>query len=301
MLPLRSLVENDTEDAARPVVIGIPPARLKAANSNLRPLENFWEEQEREFAHLSKEFVARFHDKDLGARILDRLPEIQAGPHILRFYAGINSLLKSLLAEFRDARDYGVGLETQFVNAETIALFFMDRGLVPNKPGMDSLVSDVFPDFKDRDANTVIFNTYEHLQTALPRRNEMELRELLIRFQRWYGIGGDTALLPLEKFDGGLANKVLEFFKILYGAYLRRDFDEALDEHSRRQRRFAPKKSGGVYKQVKLQLHEDLIPVLSKALAGGNRNAFIEEAIVEKLQREGVEFDLPDQPPLPGG
>lgn len=301
MLPLRSLIESESDNDARPLVIGVPPERLKAANSNLRPPANFWEDQEREFASLSKQFLDSFRDKELGSRILADIPEVLQAPQVLRYYVGVNLLLEKTVSQLRNRRFPSKNLDDEFQNAEGVILYFVQSGFIPSKPHMEEFFSEVFPTLKGLDANATIFNTYENLQTALPRRSELELRELLIRFQRWYGIGGDAALLPIEKFDGGLANKVLEFFKILYGAYLRRDFDEALDEHSRRQRRFAPKKSGGVYKQVKLQLHEDLIPVLTEALAGGNRNAFIEEAIVEKLQREGVEFDLPDQPPLPGG
>ena len=48
--------------------------------------------------------------------------------------------------------------------------------------------------------------------------------------------------------------------------------------------RFSTRKGNRTYVQVKLVLHRDLIPKLTNDVTGGNRNAWIEEAVREKLK-----------------
>lgn len=82
------------------------------------------------------------------------------------------------------------------------------------------------------------------------------------------------------------------------GAETKKEFEEAAqpDAGESAWRRSIGRAEGKSYQQIKLMVHEDLVPVL-KQVGRGNRNAWIESAIIEKLEREGVDPPVQSQKP----
>lgn len=296
---MATLLDRDADFAIGPMMTGLSVEELSARNINARPSRKVYDHHEAEFQRLSDVFVEKFHDRKIGGEILEQLPEVQYVPRIFGFYIGVNAILSAVVKDFEGPKDYGHGLEFVLPNAESIMLRYLHDGLIPAHEEIKRFYDIIFPDLS-ADGRKAIFSSYDWLKANLSQQSEWLIREGLLLFQRHRGFGGDACIVPSEKFDGGIANALINIFKNYYELYLKEDFGDAYREGSERRRRFSPKDGRAHYKQVKLQLHEDLVPVLTEALDGANRNAWIEEAIVEKLQREGVEIEMVEQPPLPG-
>ncbi|TRW96318.1 hypothetical protein FNJ84_13660 [Paracoccus sp. M683] len=271
--------------ASKPSVLAL------LGQSNPRPA--FYQDLERQYSALVKNLGRLYGDKELAQKIAAEIPQADTLPNIFNFYIGTNHIIYTFIESMKAERKDIGNITAEFPDAKSIAAYLISAEKIPSNKDAIKFGTRLFPSHsvKKSDRAWVVENA--------PKVSEWLIRDALVYYQIDYEIGGDIALAPVNYLDEPPHKTLIKFFKEVYCRDLKEDFDETQNTDGQRRRRFAPKDGHRTYKQVKLSLHEDLVPVLNAALDGENRNAWIERAIVERLQREGIDFELPEQPSLP--
>lgn len=186
-------------------------------------------------------------------------------------------------------------LDKSYDTVEKIILPLINHGRITSFERVEAYWSHVRDDSPDH-----AFDSFDWLARSLPKADEWTLREICFRTDLLAARKDD--FFALEEVCGGpaLCDRVLANYKKIKENILNKDFDEARQEHGERQRRFSSHTGeGSKFKEVKVRLTPDLVDVLNETIGGGNRTAWIEDAIVQKLHSLGVEYEPVEQPPLP--
>jgi hypothetical protein len=252
------------------------------------------------FTASKRAFLRSYSRRARAEKILEELLSTEFLPLVLRHGHGRGHLLQMILDVAEQIADEGEAYDKDLSNPQFILLLLILADKVPTP----SQFADLWSFFDTPDSTPEKAEAdYFRLEAALHKSDEWSLRELALR----------SGFL-LERIDEELAFKesfsrdelcasILSNYKQLNKNILNDDFESAGQDHLNRRFRYAPRSGkGGVHKQVKLTLHEDLLPVVKEAVGSGNRNAWIEQAIIEKLERDGFQFEAPDySEPSPQG
>lgn len=251
------------------------------------------EQEETGFFRAAKRtFIRSYKRPSKAEKILESLQSSDFLPLVLRYDKGRSRLLEMIfdVAELISAD--GDTFDHDLATPEGIMLLLVLSKKVPEP-------SDFAPFWQRlterKNTSAEAEAGYWWLVEKLPSANEWVLRELVLRSGFLLDRIDDQIAFQESFSKQEFCDTILRNYKQLNNNTLNDDFDKAGQEHINRRYRFAPKTGkGGVHKQVKLTLHEDVIPVVAEAVGEGNRSAWIEQAIVEKLERDGFKFTPPD-------
>lgn len=243
----------------------------------------------------NESFLARYSSQRLAKKLLK---DLMATDHLLlalRHGDGRTHVIEQFFGYVASQKKKRRTLDQDFDNVEKIVLPLINHGRIPSFQAVDRCWSLVTNDDLDQ-----VFASYDWLVLHLPKLDEWSVRELCFRSDLF--AKRDDQFFALEEIctPSKLCDRFLSNYKHIKEIILDKDFDKAREDQLDRKQRYAPRTGeGGLYKEVKVRLHPDLIDTLKDVVGGGNRTAWIEEAILQRLENEGVEFSLPEQPPVP--
>ena len=251
------------------------------------------EEGESGFVAASRRvFMRNFTRRGRAERVLEELLLTDFLPTVLRFGPGKEYLLEMVLEVAESYVPESETYDKKLRSTSDVLVLLLLSGRVPSPSNFMRLWK--FFD-KPRSSEFLAEQDLSELIRALDEVNEWTLRELELRSGMMIDALDESPIFEKNFSRAKTCDNILRNYKQINKNILNDDFEEARQDHISRRFRYAPRSGkGGVHKQVKLTLHEDLLPVVKKAVGSGNRNAWIEQAIMEKLERDGFEFDSPD-------
>ncbi len=240
-------------------------------------------------------FLARYSSQRLAKRLLKELMATDQLLLALRHGDGRTQVIEQFFGYVASQKKKRRTLDQDFDSVEKIVLPLINHGRIPSFETVDlywRLVTSA--DLGE------VFASYDWLALQLPKADEWSVRELCFRSDLLAKRNDQFFALEEICETSKLCDRFLSNYKQIKEIILDKDFDKAREEQLDRKQRYAPRTGeGGLYKEVKVRLHPDLIDTLKEVVGGGNRTAWIEEAILQRLENEGVEFSLPEQPPVP--
>lgn len=247
------------------------------------------------FAASKRAFLRSYTRQGRAEKILDELLSTEFLPLVLRHGYGKGHLLQMIFDVAEQVAAEGDAYDKDLSDPNFILMLLVFANKIPTPPSFAVLWS-----YFDQPRNSPeqAETDYSRLRSKLDASDEWNVRELVLRSGFLVDrIDEDLALK--ENFSREeLCARILSNYKQINKNILNDDFDEAR-QGGQRKYRFAPRKGeGALYKQVGLRLHPDTIEALTKAVGEGNRNAWIEEAIHDRLSREGFEMEPVQQPPV---
>lgn len=240
-------------------------------------------------------FLSRYNSSRLAKKLLNGLEASNQLILALRHGDGRAYVIERFFGYASQNEKRRHPLDRSYDTVEKIILPLINQGRIASFHALEIYWSHVTDDNPDR-----VFESFDWLSRHLVDADEWLLRELCFRSDLLSGRNDDFFALEEICDPATFCDRFFRNYKQIKENILNKDFDEARAEQHERKQRYAPRTGeGGLYKEVKVRLHPDLIATLKDVVGGGNRTAWIEEAILQRLEREGVEFSLPQQPPLP--
>ncbi|MFP7673705.1 hypothetical protein ACG74X_10175 [Marivita sp. S0852] len=239
-------------------------------------------------------FLSRYTSQRLAKKLLKDLMNTPHLPLCLRHGDGRAHVIERFRG-YLQAQEETRNLDRSFGSVESIIIPLLNHGRITSFAKIDRYWGRI----SDADL-THVFDSFDWLARLLPQADEWTVREVCFRSD--VVSGRDDHFFALEEVCdlSVFYDRVLHNYKIIKEKILNEDFDQAREEHGERQRRFSAKTGeGSKFKEVKVRLNPELVDVLNDTVGDGNRTAWIEDAIVQKLHSLGVDYELPEQPPIP--